>query len=162
MSHTHTHKAPHTPPCLRDTTGQQRPGDNTHMRRGQLGPRQRKGAQGSHTRGMRKKARSGGEGPASMHSRGRGTGAVGQGCRQHPGTTKTPGTQPSHQENQQGVPPPPTHKGSPTTCLGHQPVPASPRAGPHNPAPPPGPASCPNLSSTIHPQQIHFPSSPPP
>ena len=70
----HTHKAPHTPPCLRDTTGQQRPGDNTHMRRGQLGPRQRKGAQGSHTRGMRKKARSGGEGPASMHSRGRGTG----------------------------------------------------------------------------------------
>lgn len=74
MSHTHTHKAPHTPPCLRDTTGQQRPGDNTHMRRGQLGPRQRKGAQGSHTRGMRKKARSGGEGPASMHSRGHGTG----------------------------------------------------------------------------------------
>lgn len=70
----HTHKAPHTPPCLRDTTGQQRPGDNTHMRRGQLGPRQRKGAQGSHTRGMRKKARSGGEGPASMHSRGHGTG----------------------------------------------------------------------------------------
>lgn len=69
-----THTAPHTPPCLRDTTGQQRPGDNTHMRRGQLGPRQRKGAQGSHTRGMRKKARSGGEGPASMHSRGRGTG----------------------------------------------------------------------------------------
>ena len=69
-----THTAPHTPPCLRDTTGQQRPGDNTHMRRGQLGPRQRKGAQGSHTRGMRKKARSGGEGPASMHSRGHGTG----------------------------------------------------------------------------------------
>ena len=62
-------------------------------------------------------------------------GAVGQGCRHHPGTTKTQGTQPGHQENQQGVPPPPTHKGSPTTCLGHGPVPASPRAGPHNPAP---------------------------
>lgn len=86
-------------------------------------------------------------------------GAAGQGRGRHPGTTKTPGTRPGHQENQRGVPPPPTHEGGPATRLGRRPVPASPRAGPHDPAPPPGPASRPNPSSAIRPRQIRLPIS---
>lgn len=84
-------------------------------------------------------------------------GAAGQGRGRHPGTTKTPGTRPGHQENQRGVPPPPTHEGGPATRLGRRPVPASPRAGPHDPAPPPGPASRPNPSSATRPRQIRLP-----
>ena len=66
-------------------------------------------------------------------------GAAGQGRGRRPGTRKTPGTRPGHQENQRGVPPPPTHEGGPATRLGRRPVPAIPGAGPHDPAPPPGP-----------------------
>lgn len=62
------HKAPHAPPCLRDTTGQQRPGDNTHMRQGRLSPRQGKGAQAGHTYGMRRKGQQW-WGGASKHAR---------------------------------------------------------------------------------------------
>lgn len=88
-----THKAPHAPPHLRDATGQQRPGDNTHMRRGRVGhPRQGKGAQGGHTRGRGWQQWGGGR---QAHTAGV-TNAI-----QGP---KTPRTRPGHQENQHGVP----------------------------------------------------------
>lgn len=88
-----THKAPHAPPHLRDATGQQRPGDNTHMRRGRVGhPRQGKGAQGGHTRGRGWQQWGGGR---QAHTAGV-TEAI-----QGP---KTPRTRPGHQENQHGVP----------------------------------------------------------
>ena len=64
----HTRKAPRAPPRLGDATGQRRPGDDTHMRRGRLGPRQGKGARGGRTRGTRRRGRQR-RGGAGKHAR---------------------------------------------------------------------------------------------
>lgn len=88
----------------------------------------------SHARGEEERPAAAGRGRQA-----RTAGAAGQGRGRRPGTRKTPGTRPGHQENQRGVPPPPTHEGGPATRLGRRPVPAIPGAGPHDPAPPPGP-----------------------
>ena len=115
------------------------------------------GDTGGRTHGTRRRAGSGGEGPASTRSRGRGTGA-----RAPPRDQKAPGTQPGHQENQRGIPPPPTHEGGPATP-GTPAAPGHPWSGPHTPAPPPGPACRPPTFlhpsiHPIHPQQIRLPS----
>ncbi|XP_043727762.1 collagen alpha-1(I) chain-like [Cervus elaphus] len=86
----------------------------------------------------------------------------GEGAARGPENTRT---QPGHQENQRGIPPPPTHEGGPATP-GTPAVPGHPWSGPHTPAPPPGPACRPpNLPPSIHPslpQQIRLPSKPDP
>ena len=64
----HTRKAPRAPPRLGDATGRRRPGDDTHMRRGRLGPRQGKGARGGRTRGTRRRGRQR-RGGAGKHAR---------------------------------------------------------------------------------------------
>lgn len=67
------------PPRLRDATGRRRPGDDTHVRRGRLGPRQGTGARGGRTRGTRRRGRQrrGGAGKhARRGPRDRGAGAV--------------------------------------------------------------------------------------
>ena len=66
-----------------DATGGRRPRDDTHVRRGRLGPRQ--GNASGLTRGTRRKAGSGGEGPTSTHSGGR------PGTRKHRDTAWPPG-----------------------------------------------------------------------
>ncbi|XP_060975761.1 basic proline-rich protein-like [Dama dama] len=159
-------KAPPAPPPSQgsegpappgDATGRRRPGD-THVRRGRLGPRPRgtgvEGDTGGRTRGTRRKAGSGGEGPAS--TRKQGSRDRGEGAARRPENTRT---QPGHQENQRGIPPPPTHEGGPTTP-GTPAAPGHPWSGPHTPAPPPGPACRPPtfLHPSIHPQQIRLPS----
>ncbi|XP_060994246.1 collagen alpha-1(I) chain-like [Dama dama] len=160
-------KAPPAPPPSQgsegpappgDATGRRRPGDDTHVRRGQLGPRPRgtgvEGDTGGRTRGTRRKAGSGGEGPASTRKQGSRDG--GEGAARRPENTRT---QPGHQGNQRGIPPPPTHEGGPTTP-GTPAAPGHPWSGPHTPAPPPGPACRPPtfLHPSIHPQQIRLPS----
>ncbi|XP_043318315.1 collagen alpha-1(I) chain-like [Cervus canadensis] len=79
-----------------DATGRRRPGDDTHVRRGRLGPRPQgagvEGDTGGRTRGTRRKAGSGGEGPASTRSRGHGTGArAPPGDQKHQDTAGPPG-----------------------------------------------------------------------
>ena len=67
------------PPRLGDATGRRRPGDDTHVRRGRLGPRQGTGARGGRTRGTRRRGRQrrGGAGKhARRGPRDRGAGAV--------------------------------------------------------------------------------------
>lgn len=121
------------------------------MRRGRLGPRPQgtgaEGDTGGRTRGTRRKAGSGGEGPASTRSRGHGDG--GEGAARGPENTRT---QPGHQENQRGIPPPPTHEGGPATP-GTPAVPGHPWSGPHTPAPPPGPACRP--PTFLHPSILN-------
>ncbi|XP_055284530.1 collagen alpha-1(I) chain-like [Moschus berezovskii] len=58
-----------------DATGRRTPGDDTHVRRGRLGPGQGEGARAAARAGRGGKTGSGGEGPASTHGRGRGAGA---------------------------------------------------------------------------------------
>ena len=154
-SHPHTRgaKAPHTlapgtegtaPPG--DTTGRQRPGGDTHVRRGRFGSTQGKG-----TRAVARAGRGEERGRPAAAGRGqqaRTARAVGQGRGHRPGNhgnnrKKTPGTRPGPQENQRGIPPPPTHGGGPATP-GTPAGPGHPRSGPHDPAPPPGPASQPS------------------
>ena len=88
---TSTHWWPPHP--LRDATGQQRPGENTHMRQGQVShPRQGKGSTGwSHTWDERLAA-------------GRGRQAHTAGVTKAIQGPKTPRTRLGHQENQHGVP----------------------------------------------------------
>ncbi|XDA90786.1 hypothetical protein R6Z07F_020392 [Ovis aries] len=109
-----------------DATGGRRRGDDTHVRRGRLGPRQRKG-----TRAVARAGRGGG--PAAA---GRGRQVRTAGAFRGP---ENPGTRPGSQEIQRGIPPPPTQKGGPPTP-GTPASPSHPQSGPHNPAPPPGPA----------------------
>lgn len=149
----HTRKAPRAPPRLGDATGRRRPGERHPHEARPARPQTGEGSTGrSHARDEEERPAAAGRGRQA-----RTAGAAGQGRGRHPGTTKTPGTRPGHQENQRGVPPPPTHEGGPATRLGRRPVPASPRAGPHDPAPPPGPASRPNPSSATRPRQIRLP-----
>lgn len=149
----HTRKAPRAPPRLGDATGRRRPGERHPHEARPARPQTGEGSAGrSHARDEEERPAAAGRGRQA-----RTAGAAGQGRGRHPGTTKTPGTRPGHQENQRGVPPPPTHEGGPATRLGRRPVPASPRAGPHDPAPPPGPASRPNPSSATRPRQIRLP-----
>ncbi|XP_043318301.1 collagen alpha-1(III) chain-like [Cervus canadensis] len=76
----------------------------------------------------------------------------GEGAARGPENTRT---QPGHQENQRGIPPPPTHEGGPATP-GTPAVPGHPWSGPHTPAPPPGPACRPpNLPPSIHPSFLN-------
>ncbi|XP_060994229.1 collagen alpha-1(I) chain-like [Dama dama] len=153
-------KAPPAPPPSQgsegpappgDATGRRRPGDDTHVRRGRLGPRPRgtgvEGDTGGRTRGTRRKAGSGGEGPASTRKQGSRDG--GEGAARRPENTRT---QPGHQENQRGIPPPPTHEGGPTTP-GTPAAPGHPWSGPHTPAPPPGPACRP--PTFLHPSILN-------
>ncbi|XP_043318305.1 collagen alpha-1(III) chain-like [Cervus canadensis] len=76
----------------------------------------------------------------------------GEGAARGPENTRT---QPGHQGNQRGIPPPPTHEGGPATP-GTPAVPGHPWSGPHTPAPPPGPACRPpNLPPSIHPSSLN-------
>ena len=89
-------------------------------------------------------------GGAGKHTHSRGPRGRGEGAAQEPENT---GTQPGHQENQRGIPPPPTHGGGPATP-GTPAAPGHPRSGPHTPAPPPpGPACHPPtfLHPSVHP-----------
>lgn len=104
----HVHPAvPSQPPCFSgtecaarsgDPSGQRRPGDDTHMRRGRLVPRHWKRAR-TVTGAGRGKGRGG---ATSRRSE-----SLGTGSRAVQGTEKT-GAQPDHQENKLEVPPPHT------------------------------------------------------
>lgn len=135
--HTRNPAVPGSPPCPLsqglegtalpgDATGGRRRGDDTHVRRGRLGPTQRKG-----TRAVARAGRGGG-----LAAAGRGRQVRTAGAFRGP---ENPGTRPGSQEIQRGIPPPPTQKGGPPTP-GTPASPSHPQSGPHSPAPPPGPA----------------------